>query len=58
MKLNQFAKDLKNWRGSRGQKEVAELCDWNLRTYQGWENGRPPSRFRIKELRRQMEENK
>jgi hypothetical protein len=56
MKLSSFAKEVRKWRGKRGQKEVADLCGWNLRTYEGWENGRAPSRFRINELRRQMAE--
>jgi len=56
MKQSPFSKELIKWRGNRGQKEVCDQCNWNLRTYEGWENGRNPSRFRINELRRQMQE--
>lgn len=57
MKLNTFAKELILWRGKRPQKEVGDLADWNLRTYQGWESGRKPSRFRINQIRKVMFEN-
>ncbi len=55
-KLTEFAKQLRAWRGNRGQKEVAELVGANLRTYEGWENGRNPSRYAINQIRRQMEQ--
>jgi hypothetical protein len=57
LKLNPFAKELIKWRGKRAQKEVGDLADWQLKTYQGWEQGRQPSRFRINQIRRVMAEN-
>lgn len=57
MKLGKFAKELREWRGSRLQKEVSSLLDVNQRTYEGWENGRKPSQFTINALRRLMTDN-
>lgn len=56
MKLSRFSKELKAWRGKRGQKEVADLIDVNLRTYEGWESGRTPSQYAINRARRKMSE--
>jgi len=56
MKMSSFAKELKKWRGQRGQKEVADLIDVNLRTYEGWELGRNPSRYAINRAKRKMAE--
>jgi len=53
----QFGKMLKAWRGKRLQKEAADLLQVNLRTYEGWENGRQPSRYAINGLKGQMAEN-
>jgi len=58
MKSTPFSKELKKWRGARGQKVAAELIDANLRTYEGWEIGRSkPSRYAINEIRRRMAAN-
>ena len=54
MKQGSFAKELKNWRGERLQKEVADLLGMSLRTYEGWEIGHNPSRFAKNEIRRLM----
>lgn len=56
-KQTQFAKELIAWRGERLQKEVGNLADWTLKSYQAWEQGRQPSRFRINQIRRVMKEN-
>jgi DNA-binding XRE family transcriptional regulator len=55
MKLTKFSKELKVWRGNRGQKNAADLIDVNLRTYEGWESGRMPSRYAINRARQKME---
>lgn len=54
MKTGEFGKFLKQWRGNRLQKEVADVLNVNLRTYEGWENGRNPSRYAINEIQRRM----
>jgi DNA-binding transcriptional regulator YiaG len=54
MKMSQWSKELRNWRGIRGQKEVAALLYVSVRTYEGWEAGHTPSRFARNELRRSM----
>lgn len=56
MKKSPIAKKLIEWRGKRGQKEVADLLDVNLRTYEGWEVGRKPSRYAINQIYRKMQE--
>jgi DNA-binding transcriptional regulator YiaG len=40
-----FKKTLRSFRGERLQKEMADLLDVSLKTYQGWEQGRNPSRY-------------
>jgi hypothetical protein len=54
MKQNLFSKELRKWRGKRGQKEVADRLGMSLRTYEGWEAGHKPSSFAQNEIRRQM----
>ena len=56
MKIGEFGKSLKQWRGNRLQKEAADLLDVNLRTYEGWENGRNPGRYAVNEIKRRMAE--
>lgn len=57
MKLNHLtAHDLKNWRGERLQKEIADLVGVSVRTYEGWENGKTPSRFALNIIRRLINE--
>ena len=58
MKIGAFGKALKKWRGGRLQKEVADILDVNLRTYEGWESGRKPSRYAINKIKRRMEATK
>ena len=51
-------KKLKKWRKKRGliQKQAADILGVNLRTLQGWEEGRPePSPLALSELTRRME---
>lgn len=57
MKFSTFARELKKWRGKRGQKEVADGLGVSIRTYEGWEFGHTPSRFAQNELRRLMQAN-
>jgi hypothetical protein len=57
MKIGVFGKSLKQWRGKRLQKEAADLLQVNLRTYEGWESGRNPSRYAINEIQRRMAAN-
>jgi len=57
MKATTFSKALKQWRGSRLQKEAADVLDVKLRTYEGWELGRNPSRYAINEIQRRMTAN-
>jgi hypothetical protein len=57
MKIGEFGKSLKLWRGKRLQKEAADVLDVNLRTYEGWENGRKPGRYAINEIKRRMASN-
>jgi hypothetical protein len=57
MKIGVFGKALKAWRGKRLQKQAADILQVNLRTYEGWENGRNPSRYAIKEIQRRMAAN-
>jgi DNA-binding XRE family transcriptional regulator len=56
MKIGEFGKALKLWRGARLQKEAADVLEVNLRTYEGWESGRQPSRYAINEIKRRMAE--
>lgn len=57
MKMSTFSKELRVWRGKRGQKEAAGKLGVSVRTYEGWEIGHTPSRFAQNELRRLMEQN-
>jgi len=50
-------KKLKKWRKERGlvQKQAADILGANIRTYQGWEEGRgTPSSMALAELERRM----
>ena len=49
-----FAAALKKWRGSRTQKEAAALLQVPLRTFQGWESGRPASKLTIAAITARM----
>ena len=52
----EFAAKLKKWRGSRLQKEAAELLQVPLRTYQGWEEGRDAGGLAIVTINTRMAE--
>lgn len=50
-------KRLKQWRKKRGlvQKQAADILGVNLRTYEGWEQGRPaPEPMALAELERRL----
>jgi transcriptional regulator with XRE-family HTH domain len=50
-------KRLKQWRKQRGlvQKQAADILGVNLRTYEGWEQGRPgPEPMKLAELERRL----
>lgn len=55
--MGEFAKKLRKWRGKRLQKTAASLLRVNLRTYQGWEENRPPNTLAIETIQKRMLEN-
>lgn len=52
-----FARQLKQWRGSRPQKQAADILQVPLKTYQNWEQSEnEPNALSLEELRRRMAE--
>ena len=52
--LADFPVRLKKWRGDRTQAEAARVLQVPLRTYQGWESGRPAGALSIAAITARM----
>ena len=52
--ISEFPARLKKWRGDRTQAEAARVLQVPLRTYQGWESGRPAGALSIAAITARM----